>query len=259
MMQETIAAPGRSAAPRRLLLSIHDVSPRHEAQTDWLWAYLSQGRPTPIALLVVPNFWLEAPIIAGTPFASRLRDWAEAGAEIFLHGYTHRDNAVHTTAAARLKAKRMTAGEGEFLGLGHAEAARRLHDGQRLIEDVTGRALAGFVAPAWLYGDGAKAALAETSLPLAEDHWRVWEPQTGAVLARSPVITWATRTPLRKASSLAVAALARVAPRPRIVRVGVHPGDCNSRAVMSSIVRSVASLRRTHRPSRYADLMGDRM
>ena len=59
------------------------------------------------------------------------------------------------------------------------------------------------------------------------------------------------------ASSLAVAALARTLPLPRIMRVGVHPGDCNEPAVLRSISQTVATLRRSHRPSGYAALAGD--
>ena len=73
----------------------------------------------------------------------------------------------------------MTAGEGEFLGLSRADAATRIADGRALIEGVIGRPIDGFVAPAWLYGDGAREALKEAGIPLAEDHLRVWSPATG--------------------------------------------------------------------------------
>jgi predicted deacetylase len=125
----------------------------------------------------------------------------------------------------------MTAGEGEFLGLGREEAARRMAAGRKLVEDITGKAAAGFVAPAWLYGEGALAALCSSDFALAEDHMRVWRPQSGETLARGPVITWASRSPMRTASSLAFAALARRALRPLdVVRVAAHPGDTNKAA-----------------------------
>ena len=91
---------------------------------------------------------------------------------------------------------------------------RRISDGRALIEDVIGRPIAGFIAPAWLYGPGAHEALADCAMPIAEDHMRVWSPATGAELARGPVITWASRTRLRLASSLAAAAALRRLPTP---------------------------------------------
>ena len=42
---------------------------------------------------------------------------------------------------AAFKAKHMTASEGEFLGLTRAEAARRMADGRKLIEDIIGLSL----------------------------------------------------------------------------------------------------------------------
>ena len=145
---------------KRLLLSIHDVSPRFEAEVDRLHAILSRhARADRIALLVVPNHWGDAPLRPGTAFATKLRSLAEQGAEIFLHGYLHQDDCRHSGRASRLKAKHMTAGEGEFLGLDRSTALRRMQSGQRLLEDVCGGPVAGFIAPAWLYGPGAMAAL----------------------------------------------------------------------------------------------------
>lgn len=210
-----------------------------------------------MAMLVVPNFWDRSPIVRGSPFASRLRTWSEQGVEIFLHGYAHRDGVAHASAVARFKARHLTAGEGEFLGLGHFEATIRIEMGRRLLEDVTGAPIAGFVAPAWLYGPGAKAALADAEIDMAEDHWRVWNPATDTTLAFSPVVTWATRTERRMASSLMFAALARRLSPFRVMRVGVHPGDCREPEVMTSIADTVSALGRTRTTSRYADLRED--
>ncbi len=240
-----------------LLLSIHDVSPRSEDAVMRLRELvLNNGGNGSLALLVVPNHWGEAPIRAGSLFAGKLRGWAEQGDEIFLHGWFHRDSADHARSADRWLARWLTAGEGEFLGLSQAQASRLMRDGRSLLEDVTGRSVAGFVAPAWLYGDGARAALAELEFPLAEDHLRVWHPPTGKVLARGPVITWATRTRAREASSLAWAALARrVLGASATVRIGVHPGDIESASVRASIAATIALFAARRGQSRYADLL----
>ena len=238
---------------RLLLASIHDVGPRTETAFDALHErFASLGVATP-ALLVVPDHWGEAPIRPGTPFATRLRSLADGGHEIFLHGWFHRDSATHSGAAS-IKARHMTAGEGEFLGLDAGEAERRIRDGRALLEGIIGRPVTGFVAPAWLYGEGAHEALKATGIQLAEDHWRVWNPVTGAVLAKSPVITWASRTRMRRWSSLAVAAAARMVPLPKVMRLAVHPGDVTSPALLASISATLKSMLRTHAPGRYSDL-----
>ncbi|RIA45760.1 hypothetical protein DFR49_0285 [Hephaestia caeni] len=242
---------------RRLLVAIHDVGPRFESQVDALVDRLARllGQMR-FAMLVVPNHWGEAPLSSNRAYQARLRRWAEAGVEMFVHGWFHRDDSAHDGAIARLKARHMTAREGEFLGLGHAEALRLMTDGRRLIEDVVGAPAAGFVAPAWLYGDGARAALAEAGFAVAEDHMRVWQPATDRTIARGPVITWASRSRPRIASSLAVAALAPGLLRgQRVARVAVHPGDTGVPRLLASIDRTLSAMARDRTVSRYADLV----
>lgn len=236
---------------KRLLASIHDVSPRFEREVDQLLAHLYPHVGERLAMLVVPDHWGAAPL---TPaFKARLRAWSDRGVEMFVHGWFHRDTSAHAGTAA-FKARHMTAGEGEFLGLDHAEALARMRRGKALVEDTIGRRAAGFIAPAWLYSDDARRALGDAGFALAEDHARVWQPG-GRIVARGPVITWASRSRARQLSSLAAAAVLRRALQPaRTVRVAVHPGDTRVPALMASIDRTFAAFR-GHAPVAYADLL----
>jgi hypothetical protein len=244
-----------SSPSRRLLLaSIHDVSPRFEAEVEALVDILAEHVGSKIAMLVVPNHWGDAPIVPGSAFAKRLRDWADQGVEMFLHGYYHRDEKNHETGADRLRARVMTAGEGEFLGLSRPEAARRIAEGRDLVEDAIGGPIAGFVAPAWLYGEGARDALRDAAIPLAEDHFQVWSPATGKKLAKGPVITWASRTKMRLASSLLAAAALRNVPLD-VLRIGVHPPDVRHPALVHSIRKTFAKAAKNRRAGRYRDLL----
>lgn len=245
----------RPMADRLLLASIHDVSPRFESEVDRLLDLLRPLVGERLTMLVVPNHWGDAPIVAGSPFALRLRSWADSGIDMLLHGYFHRDEVRHRLAADRLRARYLTAGEGEFLGLSRAEAAQRIRDGRSLIEQITGRPIAGFIAPAWLYGPGAIDALVDCGVSIAEDHMSVWSPSRGgARLAGGPVITWASRSPIRLKSSLVAAALLRNAPW-NTLRVGVHPPDCRSPVLMRSIERTLRAALRSRRAARYTDLL----
>lgn len=255
-----IAAKDLSVGRKRILLaSIHDVGPRFESEVDALVDRLERHVGTGrFAMLVVPDHWGEAPLSAAPAFAARLRGWADQGVEMFLHGWSHRDDSAHDDPRTAWKAKHMTAGEGEFLGLSEAEATRRLRAGRKVVEDAIGRPVAGFIAPAWLYGPGAHAAVAAEHFPLAEDHMQVWNPRSGAVLARGPVITWASRSRARIRSSLAFAALARVALQPlRTVRIAVHPGDAHVPALLHSIDATLAAFSR-RRVAHYSDLLAPR-
>jgi uncharacterized protein len=243
-----------AARDRLLLASIHDVSPRFESEVDGLADLLRSHVGHRIALLVVPNHWGDAPIVPGSPFAARLRRWAEGGFEIFLHGFFHRDEARHVGAADRVRASFMTAGEGEFLGLDRSAAADRIREGRSLLEDITGRPIAGFIAPAWLYGPGAMEALGDCSIAIAEDHLRVWSPTSGRQLSRGPVITWASRTRPRLVSSLVAAAALRHAPL-KVLRVGVHPPDIRHPALVRSIQSTLRSAAKNRRAAAYADLL----
>lgn len=240
-----------------LLASIHDVGPRFVSEIDLLVDRVATAIGSMrMAMLVVPDHWGEAPLAGDPAFRARLRQWSDQGVEMFVHGWFHRDHAEHGGTLQDFKARHMTAGEGEFLGLSQGEAARRMADGRALIEDAIGRPVAGFIAPAWLYGDGAHAALRKSGFALAEDHFQVWSPRTGTVLARGPVVTWASRSRSRQLSSLAFAALARTALRPlRVARVAVHPGDTRVPALLDSIDRTLKAFARERRIARYADLL----
>src|SRR3954447_24263578 len=97
------------SSDRLLLASIHDVSPRFESEVDRLLDLLRPHVRNRLAILVVPNHWGDAPIRPGSAFAARVRCWADAGMEVFLHGYFHRDEASHAATGDRLRASLMTA------------------------------------------------------------------------------------------------------------------------------------------------------
>jgi uncharacterized protein len=242
------------ATQRLLLGSIHDVSPRFETEIDRLLELLAPHLGLRIAMLVIPNHWGNSPILPGSPFATRLRGWADAGVEIFLHGYFHRGNGSSRVGPDRLRASLMTAGEGEFLGLSREDASCRIAEGRSLLEGVIGRGIHGFVAPAWLYSRGTRAALADAGILLSEDHLHVWSPATGVRLASGPVITWASRTRLRLASSLAAAAMLRQVPM-KVLRIGVHPPDCRHPSVLESIDKTLRTVAKDHVAGSYSDLL----
>lgn len=243
---------------KRLLASIHDVGPRFEPQVEQLIELLGRRLgDMRFAMLVVPDHWGSAPLRQEKAFQAKLRAWSDAGVEMFVHGWFHRDSMQHHGAAG-FKARHMTAGEGEFLGLEEETALEFMREGKALIEDVIGRETAGFIAPAWLYGDGARTALRRAGFALAEDHWKVWDAASDEVLASGPVVTWASRSGARTASSLAFAALARqVLPFMNTVRIAVHPGDVSKPSLIASIDATLSCFARNHRPARYLELRNE--
>jgi predicted deacetylase len=240
-----------------MLIAIHDVGPRFETEVDRIRDFLStRTDATRIALLVVPNHWGQAPLRPGSPYAARLRRWTEEGNEIFLHGWFHRDRTAHPKFIDRMKARHLTAGEAEFLGIARSRAIRLMKAGSALLQDVTGRPVSGFVAPAWLYSKGAREALTTLGLPLAEDHRTVWHPPTGEILSRDTVISWASRSYGRILSSIAFARASRTLLRhQRQVRIALHPADLNVESLRRSISDTIAHFGYSRRLARYADLL----
>lgn len=241
---------------KRLLVAIHDVTPAHSDRLEKIVSLVERiVGPGKAALLVVPDFHGKAQLDSDRNFQTLLRRWAEAGNEIFLHGYYHLEGTCRDEATRSWKAKYLTAGEGEFLALGYDEAASRLREGQKLVEEATGRPVSGFVAPAWLYGPAAKQAISDQGFRLAEDHFKVWNPATGEVLIRGPVITYASRTPLRLLTSLLWSYIAGVLLKPSpVVRIGVHPHDWDAPELVDEIQRTLTHFVKSHVPSRYSDL-----
>ncbi|NBU83313.1 MAG: DUF2334 domain-containing protein [Sphingomonadaceae bacterium] len=238
-----------------MLASIHDVGPLFCREAALIADTLRRSlNSSCLAMLVVPNHWGRAPISEDKQFQVQLRHWANEGVEMFVHGWFHKDSYQHGWLND-LKARHFTNREGEFLGLDEETAYQRIVDGRSLVEDIIGRPIAGFVAPAWLYGAPAKRALQNSGIRIAEDHFRIWDPLTGQTLSSSPVISWATRTWIRAQSSKAFAAVARhTLGAFSAVRLAVHPSDCTNPSVMASISQTIEILKTSRIPGHYGEL-----
>jgi hypothetical protein len=68
------------------------------------------------------------------------------------------------------------------------------------------------------------------------------------------VITWASRSAVRLASSLVAAAALRHVPID-VLRVGVHPADVGHDRIVRSIGATLDSALKRRRPGRYSELL----
>ena len=241
---------------KRLLLSVHDVTPRHFERLKTIHAQLGElGVGNHYAMLVVPDFWRAWPLHDHGDFTAWLHARAEAGVEMVLHGYSHLDESRHASSLKRWKARMLTAREGEFYGLDERSAAQRLHQGRQAVQSTCGFSTRGFVAPAWLYSKGTRAALAAQGYRFAEDHWHVWSPASGRTLCRGPVISYASRSPARIRSSLLWSRLADRLLRPLpVLRLAIHPHDLDSTVLLDEIRRTIKRQMERRVLSRYAEL-----
>lgn len=241
---------------KQLIVSVHDVSPRHVERLQRIEAFLTEcGLGARYSMLVVPDFWQTAPLAEHPEFCAWLKSRAADGVEMLLHGFTHRDETAHAGILARWKAGNMTAGEGEFLGLDRDEARRRIIAGRQIVEAAIARSVTGFVAPAWLYGPGAHSALRDLDFAVAEDQLHVWSPRRGRTLSRTPVVSYASRTPARIRNSLAWSRLATKILKPcRTVRLALHPHDFDVPALVDEAKRAILSFMADRRLASYGEL-----
>ncbi len=244
---------------KRLFVTVHDVTPKHEARLKEIHAILQEfGIDDKYGMLVVPDFWGEWPLEAHPEFGYWLREKSDAGVEMILHGFCHRDAATYRVGITALKASVLTAHEGEFLNLDAEAASVRLRNGQGVLARVLGYLPKGFIAPAWLYGPGAHTALRTCGISFAEDHMKVWNPQTGAILSRSPVISFASRSFLRIWSSIIWSRLASILLyAARDVRVAIHPHDVDVPLLVAEIRRTLTVFLKNRKPARYSDFEAD--
>lgn len=225
---------------RHVLLSLHDVAPVHQARIERAEALFAAWGVEKITYLLIPDYHRHGQSDTDA-FATWCRRPRPFEIDWFLHGYYHLEDtpgAGHNAALGeQIKRRYATAGEGEFLALG-AEAARtRIARGTDVFERCLGYEPHGFVPPAWLYNETLPPLLAERGFRYFEDRGSVFDLETGRSLA-APVVTWATRTPLRKWTSVAgTPLLQRLWHRRPLLRLAVHPFDFDHPETIASIRR----------------------
>lgn len=242
----------------KVLVSLHDVSPRHADRCREILSFLKERGVPPVALLVVPDFHGGWPLDAHPEFVREILDWHEAGHELVLHGYWHRELEASAPQGSGLRtwfARRfMTGGEGEFLALSPEAVRERLDAGLALWERIGLPRPAGFVPPAWLHNGNLDPALAERGFAWTENHSGVRAP--GGQFLSSPVISWASRDVVRRQGSRLVCPfLARRWKDEEILRVAIHPHDFDWPQLVRSIDGVLGTLGRRGTFASYRGLL----
>ncbi|HUA10997.1 MAG TPA: DUF2334 domain-containing protein [Solirubrobacteraceae bacterium] len=232
---------GRRAA---LAVALHGVEPASFERAALMRDWLSDHGIERVTLLVVPARDLH-PIGTRSPATV---DWLlerrTAGDEIGQHGFRHL--GVRTRALPRAGSQRA-----EFGRLSPEETRRAVHAGWRVMK-LAGIEPEGFVAPAYAYTPGLRAAL---------DGRYSWTADVMAV--RGPR---GDRGPLAPAWSLAPGRLAPLL-APALVRAGarlpfdalrldLHPTDVEHPRLMAALERVLASAARERRAVTYGSLAG---
>lgn len=201
---------------------------------------------TPLTLLVVPQFHHRADVARDRGFVRAMEARLVRGDELVLHGLFHVDDAPPPrTFRDGFERRMLTRAEGEFAALDEKAAAWRIARGVALFEAL-GWPLAGFVPPAWLLSDGARAALERcdhrfeyVTVRRGMFHLPGWRFEHTGNLWYSP-----TSVARRALSACAIRSELFRARARALLRVSLHPQDARVPGVLAHwreiVARSLA-------------------
>jgi predicted deacetylase len=209
----------------RVCIAIHDVAPATWPACARLLALLDELGAPALTLLVVPDYHHRGRVNLDAEFRCAIDARLARGDEVALHGYYHLDDApVPRDPLAWIHRRVLTNSEGEFAALDVDAASERIARGLHAFT-LCDWPVRGFVAPAWLLGDGARAALARSSLAWTSTHTRLESLDDGRRV-EATAISASARSRWRRQASLAWLAIAAQATRSdALVRVALHPAD----------------------------------
>jgi predicted deacetylase len=209
----------------RICIALHDVAPATWPACARLLALLDELGAPPLTLLVVPDYHHRGRVDLDVAFRRAIDVRLARGDEVALHGCFHLDDApAPRDPVAWFHRRVLTKSEGEFAALDAGAAAERLAHGLHAFA-CCDWPVRGFVAPAWLLGEGARVALARSTLEWTSTRTHL-ESLTDQRRLGAPAVSASTRNRWRRRASLAWLALAARATRRRaLVRAALHPAD----------------------------------
>ncbi len=214
--------PAPEARPA-LCVVLHDVAPQTWDAYRPFVAFADR-LGVPLTLLVVPDFHHAGDLHRHPRFVSALDARLARGDEIALHGYFHADDLPLRGDPVDFFMRRVYTREAEFYRLDAGGARERLRRGLELFAGLGWRP-AGFVAPAWLLGNGARAALPGLPLRYTSSPGTLIDLRLGLVHP-APGLVWSAHSRWRRnLSQLVNLGLLRHHRGAALLRLGLHPVD----------------------------------
>jgi uncharacterized protein len=244
---------------RNLVVSIHDVSPLTQASCARILEDLRAIGIPITSLLVIPNHHQRAPVAEHRQFQDWLKTQVDQGHEPILHGYFHARSPKSTDVGiAKFTNQIYTAGEGEFYDLDRSEASYRLRRG---LDDLNflQRPISGFVAPAWLLGFEAEAAVRQVGFRYITTVGSV-DVFDGLHRYLSRSLVWSTRSSWRRVVSLAwnQGLVSRLRER-SLLRIAIHPTDREIPMVWSQVKSMLSSALEEREPMSYEKFIANHL
>ena len=214
---------------KRILVSLHDVAPYHLPRLQKAEQILTQWGVPKISYLFIPDYHRKNQQLDKV-ILSTFKQWTGEkrafAVQWLLHGYYHLEtsNGSH---------------EGEFLTLSATEIQARIREGKTAYTGFFNCSPGVFVAPAWLFNKHLLPILKDHRFRITEDHSFIYLLQEDKKIS-VPVITWATRTPLRRfTSQIGCPILNRLWSGKDLIRIALHPFDFDFPATVKSIEKVI--------------------
>jgi predicted deacetylase len=243
-----------------LVVSLHDVSPMTRNLFTAMLAELAAFGVKQTSLLVIPDHHHRGHMLADTAFCRWLESLAAQGHELVVHGYYHdRPTRPGESWWERGMTRIYTRGEGEFYDLPGAEAAERLAAARAEFSRLAAPAPVGFIAPAWLLGAGALAAvrMAGFRYTTSLTGTRVFREARPDEFTRARALVYSCRNPWRRAASLWWnAGLARRLRRNPLQRLSLHPPDYQHANIWQQVRGLVQAALPEREAMTYRDYLG---
>jgi len=215
--------------PPALSVVMHDVAPATWGACSKLLDVLDKVHPTPVSLLVVADYHRAQRMEDDADFLRAMEQRLARGDEVIVHGLCHLDESPAPSAwRERFFRRFYTASEGEFFSLNHEEAAERMRQARARFKAL-GWKPQGFVAPAWLMGQGALSALRDSAFNYSSSRRELIVVPSGQRF-NAPSLVWSVRAAWRRRMSAVWNShlLQRVLRDPvhyPLLRLGLHPAD----------------------------------
>jgi predicted deacetylase len=245
--------PNHLAANERpaLLVSIHDVSPLTLAASQRAVGLMaSEGVPIEaLTLLVIPRHENRAPLDRDEPARNWLRQLADSGACLAMHGLTHRMEGRVCNPLRWLVSRGFARGQGEFFVSDRHDFAQRLQAARAIFRSAgLEEALPGFVPPAWLLSSAASVEVKQSGF---EFHERFSGIVCRDVVRARRLIGFGS---LSSIEAVATSALGRWQSlrTPEDTRLAIHPADMARPSTVRAIRAVLGNLRGRLQPLNYA-------
>lgn len=230
-----------SAAAGSLLISLHDVSPLTLPACEQAIALLDELgiSPAVLTVLAIPHHEAQIPLDQHPPTVRFLRELEQQGACIAMHGLTHRMHGRRWSPVGLAKAHVFARGQGELYATGEADTARRLDQGQAILQRAgLPDATRAFVPPAWLLSRAARQVVAARGFAFYELFGGI--VREGAVHAPR-VVGWGSLNAVEAAATAWYADLQSRTAR-HDTRLAIHPADMLRPSQKAAIRRVVTRL-----------------